>query len=44
MKFDKYIAILLEKCWKGYTQQGMKKKGKHMVPNCIKKKSKNTKP
>jgi hypothetical protein len=27
---------LMEKCWKGYTQKGMKKKGKKMVPNCVK--------
>ena len=25
-----------EDCWKGYDQKGMKKKGKRMVPNCIK--------
>src|SRR6056300_352810 len=24
-----------EKCWDGYTQQGMKKKGKKVVPNCV---------
>jgi hypothetical protein len=24
-----------EACWKGYTQKGMKKKGKRMVPNCV---------
>lgn len=24
-----------EKCWKGYTQKGYKKKGKKMVPNCV---------
>lgn len=23
-------------CWKGYTQLGMKKKGKKQVPNCVK--------
>tara|TARA_R100000995_G_scaffold15510_1_gene6105 strand:+ start:351 stop:551 length:201 start_codon:yes stop_codon:yes gene_type:complete len=22
-------------CWHGYTQKGMKKKGKKMVPNCV---------
>jgi len=27
---------LLEACWKGYQQQGMKKKGDRMVPNCVK--------
>lgn len=26
---------LREKCWPGYTQQGLKKKGKRMVPNCV---------
>ena len=26
-----------EKCWKGYTQKGYKKKGKRTVPNCVKK-------
>ena len=25
----------LEECWKGYAQQGMKKKGNKMVPNCV---------
>ena len=25
-----------EKCWDGYTQKGMKKKGKRVVPNCVK--------
>ena len=24
-----------EKCWKGYTQKGMKKKGNRVVPNCV---------
>jgi len=24
-----------EKCWVGYTQKGMKKKGSKMVPNCV---------
>ena len=27
---------LREKCWDGWTQQGMKKKGNRMVPNCVK--------
>ena len=27
--------ILLEECWKGYKQIGMKKKGKKIVPNCV---------
>ena len=26
---------LEEACWKGYQQQGMKKKGNRMVPNCV---------
>lgn len=26
---------LEEACWKGYTQDGMKKKGNRMVPNCV---------
>ena len=24
-----------EACWDGYTQKGMKKKGKRTVPNCV---------
>ena len=27
--------LLDEKCWSGYKQQGMKKKGARMVPNCV---------
>lgn len=27
---------LLEACWSGYQQQGMKKKGNRQVPNCVK--------
>ena len=30
-----------EKCWDGYTQKGMKKKGKRLVPNCVKEKYSN---
>ncbi len=26
---------ILEACWKGYTQKGMKPKGGKMVPNCV---------
>jgi hypothetical protein len=26
---------ILESCWKGYQQQGMKRKGDRMVPNCV---------
>lgn len=27
--------ILIEDCWKGYKQVGMKKKGQKYVPNCV---------
>lgn len=27
--------ILSEACWDGYQQQGLKKKGQKMVPNCV---------
>ena len=27
--------VIDEKCWQGYTQKGMKKKGKKIVPNCV---------
>lgn len=27
--------ILIEDCWKGYKQYGMKKKGDKLVPNCV---------
>ena len=30
--FENYLA---EACWDGYKQEGMKKKGKRMVPNCV---------
>ena len=30
----KYREIL-EKCWQGYVQRGMKPKGDRMVPNCV---------
>jgi hypothetical protein len=33
--FNEYVSNILEKCWKGYKQKGMKKKGKRIVPNCI---------
>lgn len=29
------IEKLDEKCWSGYKQKGMKKKGKKTVPNCV---------
>jgi len=31
-----YHKSLVEKCWVGYTQKGLKKKGDKMVPNCVK--------
>jgi hypothetical protein len=40
MNFDNLVNLLMEKCWKGYTQKGIKKKGKKMVPNCVKVKKK----
>ena len=30
--FENYLA---EACWDGYKQEGLKKKGKRMVPNCV---------
>jgi hypothetical protein len=30
-----YHKSLVEKCWVGYTQKGLKKKGDKMVPNCV---------
>jgi hypothetical protein len=38
-KFDSIVELVMEKCWKGYQQKGMKKKGDKLVPNCVKKKS-----
>ena len=32
ISFRQYLE---EKCWDGYRQVGMKKKGKRMVPNCV---------
>ena len=32
-----------EKCWDGYTQKGMKRKGKKVVPNCVKEEEKKAK-
>jgi len=29
------MKTFAEKCWDGYTQRGMKKKGGRMVPNCV---------
>jgi hypothetical protein len=26
---------ILESCWQGYRQQGMKRKGDRLVPNCV---------
>jgi hypothetical protein len=34
-KTAKLLEILNEKCWDGYEQVGMKKKGDRMVPNCV---------
>lgn len=31
-----FIDFINEKCWKGYVQKGMKKKGRRTVPNCVK--------
>jgi len=35
MNFKEYYNLISEKCWKGYTEHGTKKKGKKMVPNCV---------
>jgi len=35
--------MLGEKCWDGYVQKGMKKKGKKVVPNCVKEEEKKVK-
>ena len=32
----KTFKELREKCWDGWTLQGIKKKGNRMVPNCVK--------
>ena len=32
----KTFKELREKCWDGWTQRGMKKKGTRVVPNCVK--------
>ena len=34
-KFLEEEEILTEKCWDGYKQVGLKKKGDRMVPNCV---------
>ena len=34
-KFENLCKQILETCWKGYKQVGMKKKGKKQVPNCV---------
>jgi nicotinamide mononucleotide adenylyltransferase len=36
--FKTQTEVIHEKCWKGYTQKGMKKKSKKIVPNCVKQK------
>ena len=33
---DEWINNLNERCWDGYKQLGVKKKGKKVVPNCVK--------
>ena len=33
--YDNTPKNLNEKCWDGYTQKGLKKKGSKMVPNCV---------
>ena len=38
---DSSPTPIREKCWDGYTQKGMKKKGKRLVPNCVKEKYSN---
>jgi len=30
-----FKAFIDEKCWDGYTDRGLKKKGNRMVPNCV---------
>jgi hypothetical protein len=35
-KFKSFSEPVFEKCWDGYKQLGMKKKGKKVVPNCVK--------
>jgi hypothetical protein len=35
-KFKSFSQPVSEKCWDGYKQVGMKKKGKKVVPNCVK--------
>lgn len=32
---DKAATTLAEACWDGYHQEGMKRKGDRMVPNCV---------
>ena len=34
-KTSALLDILQEKCWDGYKQAGLKKKGDRMVPNCV---------
>jgi hypothetical protein len=37
---ESFKQFFTEACWKNYKQEGMKKKGKKMVPNCVSKKKK----
>jgi hypothetical protein len=39
-KLSTFNDFVKESCWKNYKQEGMKKKGKKMVPNCVPKKKK----
>ena len=38
-----FRRLFKEKCWDGYTQKGMKRKGKKIVPNCVKEEEKKAK-
>jgi hypothetical protein len=35
ISFKDYQEEILEACWSGYKQVGIKKKGNRMVPNCV---------
>lgn len=36
MNFNKLVHTILEKCWDSYVRKGTKKKGRRLVPNCVK--------
>jgi len=40
---ESFKDFVKESCWKNYKQEGMKKKGSKMVPNCVPKKKKKKK-